>query len=134
MLAHGPLVHGKLLKFEFASTLIVVRTTAQRALESKWATHGCFNRYSRNLGLTLCIFCYLPDFAVDLQIEENKGDEGHDARHDDVVPPSREFHVLLVLEDLRHFVVDGAVVLAADQVVLEEAGEVLFTDFSFHSA
>ena len=82
------------------------------------------------------IFGSQPDFAIYLQIEEDECEEGHDARDDDIVPPSREFHVLLVLEDLRHFVVDGgAVVLAAgDQVVLEEAGKVLFTEFSFHSA
>ena len=48
----------------------------------------------------------LPDFAIDLQIEEDEGEEGHDARDDDVVPPSSELHVLLVLEHLRHFVVD----------------------------
>ena len=48
----------------------------------------------------------LPDFTINLQIEEDKGEEGHDARDDDVVPPSSELHVLLVLEYLRHFVVD----------------------------
>ena len=65
-----------------------------------------------------------------MQIEEDEGEEGHDARDDDVVPPPGEFDVLLVLKDLRHFVIDGVaavvVVLAArDQVVLEEAGKVL---------
>ena len=90
--------------------------------------------YTKNAWATYRIPPFIPDFAIDLQIEEDEGEEGHDARHDDVVPPSREFHVLLVLEDLRHFVVDGAVVLAADQVVLEEAGKVLCTEFSFHSA
>ena len=86
--------------------------------------------YTKNAWATYRIPSFIPDFAIDLQIEEDEGEEGHDARDDDVVPPPGEFHVLLVLKDLRHFVIDGVaavvVVLAArDQVVLEEAGKVL---------
>ena len=119
----------------------IVRTTAQPAIDSQWAIQWTFqsklSQPRASLFTQRCIFGLptSPDFAIDLQIEEDEGEEGDDARDDYIVPPSGEFHVLLVLEDLRHFVVDGAAIVpAADQVVLEEAGKVLCTDFSFHSA
>ena len=35
-------------------------------------------------------FSSAPDFAVDLQVEEDECEEGDDARDDDVVPPPSE--------------------------------------------
>ena len=35
-------------------------------------------------------FSRAPDFAVDLQVEEDECEEGDDARDDDVVPPPGE--------------------------------------------